>query len=218
MLISIVIPTFNAEKTIATCLSSIALQTFKDYEVLIIDGGSADATVKMAHTFVPRLPMLRIFSESDKGIYDAMNKAVGYAEGSWLYFLGSDDSFFSIDVLEKIASAMAETQIDVVYGDITSPRFNGNYGGPFSAARILFQNISHQAIFLNKRIFKQIGFFDLQYKAHADWDHNMRWLLNPMIKKVYTPLIIANYADGGYSSVHGDEVFQKIKLFKYLRY
>jgi hypothetical protein len=97
---------------------------------------------------------------------------------------------------------------DVVYGNVTSPRFNGVYDGEFTYSKLAEQNICHQAIFLNKVVFKKIGKFNLRYKAHADWDHNIRWFFSSKVSKIFIDLIIASYADGGVSS-NGDSVFKK---------
>jgi len=99
---SIIIPTSNSAKTLPVALDSIASQTEKSVEVIIQDGGSKDETLKVAETFKEQIPGIKIFSEKDKGIYDAMNKAMVHSTRDWLIFLGSDDVFHSEDVLEKV--------------------------------------------------------------------------------------------------------------------
>ena len=214
---TIIIPTFNSERTLDACLASLASQRYKNFEVLIMDGNSTDKTSQIVQMYARKIPGLRFISERDKGIYDAMNKGITLATGSWLCFLGSDDTLYSPSVLQDIAPILNQNA-DIVYGNINSSRFNGVYGGAFSKTRIFFENICHQAIFFKKDIFSRTGLFNLRYKAQADWDHNMKWLLDPKIRSIYADLIIANYADGGYSSVHGDNVFQEEKMFLYLQY
>src|SRR5688572_7883253 len=101
-LFSIIIPTFNSSLTLRACLDSIAGQTFKNYEVIIMDGLSEDNTIQLANNYRSSLPNLRVISEKDYGIYDAMNKSIKIAKGSWLYFMGSDDFFYDRGVLENI--------------------------------------------------------------------------------------------------------------------
>jgi len=210
-LISIIIPTFNSGATLAIALESIVHQTFKNWELIIIDGGSADTTLVIAKEYQVIVPeAIKIHSEKDKGIYDAMNKAIDIAKGDWLYFMGSDDSLYETTTLEKISNLEALKNYEVVYGNVTSPRFNGVYAGEFTYSKLTNQNICHQAIFFNKAVFKKIGKFNLKYTAHADWDHNIRWFFSSKIKQIYSNLIIANYADGGFSS-QGDAVFEKDK-------
>ncbi len=211
---SIIIPTYNSAKTLKYCLDSIECQTFPNFEILIMDGDSSDSTLEIANQYHDE--RIRIYSEIDKGIYDAMNKGIRVAKGEWLYFLGSDDKFINNAVLEKIANFLKSNSYDVVYGNITSTRFNGVYGGKFDVHRILNQNICHQAIFFNKKVFQKIGVFNLKFKIHADWDHNLKWFLSNKVNKSYIDLVIAEYADGGFSSNY-DEVFRKEKLLVYLK-
>ena len=89
MKLSIIIPTFNSANTLRRALDSIIGQTLNDLEVLIMDGVSTDQTLDIAKTYNDN--RIRIFSEPDNGVYDAMNKGIDKASGEWLYFLGSDD-------------------------------------------------------------------------------------------------------------------------------
>ena len=91
-IISIIIPTYNVESTIGTVLESITAQTFRGYEVVIVDGVSKDGTAEIVARYAAGNPAIRWVQEKDKGIYDAMNKGVGLARGEWLYFLGADDT------------------------------------------------------------------------------------------------------------------------------
>ena len=103
------------------------------------------------------------------------------SEGKWLYFMGSDDRLYNSNTLHEILFTIAQNKHDIIYGDVYSSRFNGRYNGEFGYLKILSQNICHQAIFYKKTVFKNIGLFNLRYKSHADWDHNMHWLLSPII-------------------------------------
>ncbi len=213
-LISIIIPTYNSGKTIKACLESIRAQSFRDFEVLIIDAVSTDDTLAIVTTFKDSIP-LRITSEKDKGIYDAMNKGIAFSNGKWLYFLGSDDVFFANDTLQKVSEVMKSTDAAIIYGNVMSDRFNGIYAGEFNKTKIYNQNICHQSIFFRKEIFEITGEFDLQYKAHADYDHNFKWFLSGKIRHNFMDIIVANYADGGFSSVNGDPKFAAMKRWKY---
>lgn len=216
---SIIIPTYNSGETLPACLESILNQTFQNFEIIIVDGLSSDDTVSIVKRFKEKSPNVRWVSEKDKGIYDAMNKGIKMAKGEWTYFLGSDDTFYDRFVLENIERNIAENSIvDVWYGNVYSKRFNGVYDGEFTNAKILNKNICHQAIFFRKSVFKRIGGFNLKYKAHADYDHNIKWFLSGNIVNRYTNLLITNYADGGFSSLKGDKVFSNEKRYKYLLY
>ena len=215
-LISIIIPTYNSEKTLSRTLNSIQKQTFKNLEVLIMDGLSTDNTLTIAKEYSNKIRSLLLYSEKDNGIYDAMNKGITKSKGDWLYFLGSDDTLFENTTLEKIAAKIPLNNVDLIYGNVYSTRFNGVYDGEFNCSKLALKNICHQSIFFNKIIFKKIGKFNLKYKSHADWDHNIRCFYSSKIKNKFVDITIANYADGGFSSLNFDKTFDKIRPYKCL--
>lgn len=218
-LISIITPTLNSADNIEKCLLSVANQTYKNIEHLIVDGISSDATLDIIKNYQTQYANIKLISEKDRGIYDAMNKGIKLAKGTWLYFLGSDDRLFDRDVLKNIIDSLKHnTNCDVIYGNVYSTRFNGIYDGEFNASKILTKNICHQSVFFRKTVFNKTGYFNLKYKSHADWDHNMNWMLSPKINKKYINLIIAYYADGGYSSVNFDGVFYQERNLRYIFY
>lgn len=214
--ISIIVPTYNSAVNLHMALESIKNQTFKNIEVLIIDGASSDNTLKIAQNYRSKFQFYTVISEPDKGIYDAMNKGIRIAKGEWLYFLGSDDSFYEQNTLEELFSHPEIRNNDVIYGNVYSSRFDLPYDGEFSYSKLAKKNICHQSIFFRKNVFKKIGVFNIKYKVWADWDHNIRWFYSSRIKKHYINKIIANYADGGFSSLHMDEFFQRQKNLKLL--
>ncbi len=214
---SIIIPTFNSAQTIRRCLDSIINQTFKNFEILIIDGFSTDETKVIVNTYQILFAHIRWISEKDRGIYDAMNKGIFLSKGDWLYFMGSDDEIFSPNILQEVYNDVSLDQApDVLYGNVYSIRFNGTYDGEFTSDKILIRNISHQAIFFNRNVLEKIGNFDLKYESCADWVHNFKWFLSKKVSKKYINLTIANYADGGFSSRHIDDIFLRDKELIYL--
>jgi len=216
-LFSIIIPTYNSGATLSVALDSIVNQTFKNWEVLIMDGLSTDYTIEIAEKYQKQNTSIKICSEKDNGIYDAMNKGIVLAQGEWLYFMGSDDILYENTTLEHFLNNKEIKNIDVVYGNVYSTRFNGLYDGEFNYSKLITKNICHQAIFFKKRVFNKIGNFNLKYQSHADWHHNIRWFFSSRTTKIYLNQIIANYADGGFSSLNNDEVFVKEKSFLLLK-
>jgi len=101
-LLTIVIPTFRAERTLQASLDSVLGQDLRDLEVLIMDGGSQDGTNAIALAAAASDPRVYFFSEPDKGVYDAMNKGIARARGAWIYFLGSDDVLHNSKVLTSV--------------------------------------------------------------------------------------------------------------------
>jgi len=211
--LSVITPTFNAGQTLECTITSVLKQRLSGVEHLIVDGCSTDTTLET----VERYEHLRLISESDESIYDAMNKGIRAAKGEWLYFLGADDVFVDQCVLSDLKEYF-ESDFDVIYGDVISTRFNGKYDGPFDVLKILKRNICHQAIFFRREVFDRVGTFNPIYRSHADWDHNMRWLLDPKVSSKYVDRVIANYADHGFSSLNPDPAFRRDRLYRYLSY
>ena len=89
--VSIIIATYNSERTIKRALESVMNQTYQNWECLVIDGNSKDKTIEIVNNFVKLDSRFRYISESDNGIYDAFNKGWQKAKGKWIYYLGSDD-------------------------------------------------------------------------------------------------------------------------------
>jgi glycosyltransferase involved in cell wall biosynthesis len=211
--LSIITPTLNPGPQLARTIRSVLDQDFDDLEHLIVDGGSTDGTLELVREY----DHLRLVSDGDEGIFDAMNKGIAAAKGEWVYFLGADDALADESVLRDLGPFLT-SEYDVVYGDVQSTRFGGRYDGPFDAIKIRKQNICHQAIFFRCQVFDQVGLFNPAYRSRADWDHNMRWVLNSSIRRQYVDRVIADYADHGYSSVNPDPLFQRDRLFRYLSY
>jgi glycosyltransferase involved in cell wall biosynthesis len=211
-LISIVIPTFNVEGVVATCLDSIGRQTFVDYDVVIMDGVSTDKTVAVVSGHPLRQAgRLSVHVDKDQGIYDAMKRGVGYAQGQWLLFLGADDFLYAEDTLAQVAAVLhQEPQCQLAYGDVVMRSKGERYGGVFDFDRLLFEkNMCHQAIFYRRDLFATVGPYNLRYPIWADWDFNIRCFANPLLVSRHMALVVANYNDTGGLSMKEDVELQK---------
>jgi len=207
---SIIIPTYNSEVVLRTAISSITDQSFLDFEILVIDGLSEDSTLQIADSF--KDPRIKIFSERDSGIYDAMNKGVKHASGEWLIFLGSDDELFDNDVLKDIFALIDQGSAKFIYGDVmlvgnTSWGQDGHvYNGEYDIKKLFRINISHQAIFYHRSVFDECGGYNLKYKICGDYDFNLR--VAAKFKMQYLDRIVAKFNAGGASTTTGDLAFQ----------
>jgi glycosyltransferase involved in cell wall biosynthesis len=194
---SIIIPTYNSETTLSECLDSIFCQTFNNLEVWVIDGVSTDETLLIIKEYCTKYNNLHYVSEPDKGIYDAMNKGIKLSNGEWLYFLGSDDSFYDSKVLQNVSIKLNSIKCDIVYGDVFFVNSNRVFSSEFSLEKLLFEhNVCHQSIFYNKSVFEKNGYFNLKYPLWADYDFNIRCLKNDTLSIKYIDLVIACYNDG----------------------
>ena len=119
MKISIITATFNSGKTVRDTFVSVLNQTYNDYELIVVDGGSKDDTVDiLRHYELIFNGRMKWISEPDRGIYDAMNKGIAMATGDVVGILNSDDFYTSYGILRKVANAMQDKNIDAVYGDV----------------------------------------------------------------------------------------------------
>jgi len=197
---SIIIPTYNAAKTLRQAIDSVLVQTFSQFELIIVDGKSSDGSVEIIENMSKKNPEIRFISEKDNGIYDAMNKGINLAKGEWLFFLGSDDRLFDNKVLNEVYQALDGNDMDIIYGNIYKEETGKRYDGEFDFRKLLKRNISHQSMFFNRKIFIEKGYFDIAYRSHADWDFNIRCFADRTVKTKYINITIASFAYGGASS------------------
>jgi glycosyltransferase involved in cell wall biosynthesis len=204
--ISIILPTYNVGSTIEKCIQSIINQTYKNIEILVIDGGSEDRTMDIMKGYALSNCFISFVSEKDTGIYDAMNKGIQMAKGEWIYFMGSDDCLIDSEVLASVVDNLKEDD-DIVYGNIVSTPGNNVEAGEWDYHRLLNMCINHQRILYRATLFKTYGLFETKYLVSADYDLNIRFFSNPMITKQYINLPITLYHSEGFSSNKLDEIF-----------
>lgn len=195
-LFSIIIPTYNAANTIAQTLTSIQKQTLKFYEVIVVDGRSTDNTIAISQSLVPNA---MIFSETDNGVYDAINKGIKKAKGRYIYIIGSDDILANNEVLESVAK-LTESTPDVVYGDVdyvnkTNPLVPDKHFSQWNG-KIYWKNTLHQqGCFYKKEIFDTIR-FDPEYKVLGDYDLHLFLYKNSFSHARYDAVVAVCAAQG----------------------
>jgi glycosyltransferase involved in cell wall biosynthesis len=212
MLLSVVTPTYNSAATLLACIESVAAQTHREIEHWVIDGGSKDGTLAILEAAARRYPHFHYISEKDAGIYDAMNKGLQRVRGDYVYFLGSDDTFSTPDVVTQVFATLGSTRPSVIYGSVRSVGglIKGGtrgeiYDGPFSFETLLQRNICHQAIFYSREVIEKVGLYNVRYRFIGDWDYNLRcYAAAPF---TYVDVVIANYNAQGSSSSGEDLAF-----------
>lgn len=171
---NIICVTFNAASCISYTLKSIAEQTFKSYELLIIDGASNDNTVEIINNCI--INNVKIISERDRGIYDAMNKGIQMATSDWIIFMNAGDSFASSFTLEKVYSVAVDSSAEILYGNTIIKNSKKKIPPPSSISKYYFfsNTLCHQSVFIKTKIFNEIGKHNLSYKILADRDFFFR--------------------------------------------
>jgi glycosyltransferase involved in cell wall biosynthesis len=203
--ITIITVTYNAQEFILTTLKSVKNQTFSNYEHLFIDGASKDGTLSTLKGFTN--DKIRVYSEPDKGLYDAMNKGIAKAQGEYIFFLNAGDQFLNEHTLSQIFEK--SNGEDFLYGDVLVIDQNGNTR-PYHKIKPTQENISyksflygmvicHQAMFVKKAL--AATFQDQKYKISADIDWSIRTLKN--CNTFYdTNQVISLFLDGGVSQTN----------------
>lgn len=200
-LISIITVSFNSAKTIRKTIESVLNQTYTNIEYIIIDGNSNDETVPIIKEyelqFQKREINYRWVSETDQGIYDAMNKGIKLADGEWIGILNSDD-WYELDVCENVAGSALG--FDVVYG-LQRYWDNGEIERVLQNhhSRWLSLTMAHSPIFIKKELYTKYGYFDLKYKLAADYKLVVNLTRQPEVRFKMVEKIFSNFALGGAS-------------------
>ena len=202
--LSIIIATYNVERTLDRCLQSIIPQLTDECELIIIDGNSKDATNEIIRSYGNKISFT--ISEPDRGVYDAWNKGIQVAKGGWIAFIGADDILLpnALDVYLKV---IEQTPNIDAYDYICA--YNEHIDRKGKIVKIIggspswrifrrTMNAAHVASLHNKKnLFEQIGVYDLSFKICADYELLMRKKNN--LKYLFIPCHIARMQIGGMS-------------------
>jgi len=227
-------------------MKSVLAQTYDDIEYIVIDGGSTDGTMDVIENGKRQLVMgkgqgsavIRIISEPDKGIYDALNKGIKLATGDVIGFLHADDIYADASVIGKVAAAMSQSNADSCYGDLVYVRDRGpgsevmgngrglvrrntHYGSRFTVVRYwksrpyengLFERgwmPPHPTFFVRRKVYETFGFFDTSFKIAADYELMLRFLHRHGISTQYIPEVLIKMRLGGASNGSLKNIFIK---------
>ena len=202
MTISVITVTYNSAKTVADTMVSLAMQSYADIEHLVIDGASTDGTLEIVRTHARS--QTRLISESDGGIYDAMNKGLVLASGEIVGFLNSDDLYADASVLEKIANAFQDPAVEACYADLVYVSQNNRRVVRYWKSRSFIKGDfakgwcpAHPTFYVRMSVIERLGLFDRSYKLAADVELMMRYLERGQIRSVYIPHILVRMRVGG---------------------
>lgn len=202
-LYSIIIPAFNPGPKIEKTINSVLLQDGDLFECLVIDGGSTDGTAELLENYSGKI---KIITEKDDGVYDAMNKGIELSAGRYLYFIGAGDSLRP-GILGKLQSMLSLDEFMFVYGNVYMVDKGVIYDGEFDKAKLKQRNICQQAIFYERKLFEVMGGFETRFSVLADHAFNLKCFWNHRIQTKYLAYLIANYEGGGISAKETDSAF-----------
>lgn len=225
MNVSIIIPTLNSEKTIETNIDSIINQTFKDFEVIVVDNNSTDKTIEIIKR--KNIPNIKFIVEKDKGIFDAINKGIKLSKNKLISVLHSDDLYFDKNVLQNVINSFKEDlNIDVIYGDLIYVKKNNldcilRYWKPGRFLKNSFfkgWHPPHPSFFAKKILFDNYGYYDLINGNSADVELMFRFLEINRVKAKYINKILVKMRYGGASNKNISSIIeQNLKIFKFLK-
>tara|TARA_A100001035_G_scaffold225408_1_gene186275 strand:- start:6 stop:755 length:750 start_codon:yes stop_codon:yes gene_type:complete len=205
--ISIIVATYNSSKTIRSCLDSIFNQNYSNIEINLIDGKSSDNTLDIVKNYNRKIP-IKIISEEDNGIYDALNKGIYSSIGDVIGFVHSDDILASSTIFSEIIKKISLENFDGVYGDLQYVDFDKtdkvirNWKSCDFNDKLLKKGWmpAHPTFFLKKAVYDKHGGFNLNYSISSDYDFMIRVLNDNSLKFCYLPRVISKMRVGGSSN------------------
>lgn len=211
--ISIITANLNNAIGLYETIKSVESQAYIDYEYIIIDGGSIDESVDVIVENAEKITYW--LSEPDLGVYDALNKGTKIANGEWVIYMNSGDTFYDKNVLEEVFSCYVNNSTQVIYGNtivkesrkrITpSPKINKNF--------FFYETICHQSIFFKHNIFEKIGYHNLNYKIIADREFLLRAVIRNF-KFTYIDIDICVWEAEGLSSKNAKKLSEEFATMK----
>lgn len=216
MKISVITAVYNSEATIGEAIASVAAQTHPNIEHLIIEGESKDGSLvvikRAAHD------RMRVISEPDKGIYDALNKGIRHATGDVVGFLHSDDFFAFDGALTRVAEAFEDPDIEAVFSDLqyvssadTSRVVRHWSTGRFSPSRLKRGWMpAHPTLYLRRDVYERFGGYDTSFGIAADYDFILRYFSQTAGKSTYIPEVLYKMRLGGVSNRNWSKIRQKM--------
>ena len=198
---SIITVVLNGEKFLRETIESVKNQSFKDYEYIIIDGGSTDKTLDIIKEYSEHIDFW--ISEKDRGLYDAFNKGILMAKGKYIGIINSDD-IYTINALKIINEYFSNNlEIDFIFGSVQ--KHWGILHG-YRPKKIYyswgFYSSHSTGFFIKKESANKVGLYDLRYKYHADYDFFFRMIVKNKLKGMATRKdeVTGVFRRGGFSS------------------
>jgi glycosyltransferase involved in cell wall biosynthesis len=206
--VSIITACLNSENTIERTIQSVIDQTYPNIEYIIIDGGSTDNTLDIINKYSSHIS--KWISEPDSGVYDGMNKGILHSTGDILCFLNSGDLLYNKDTIKNVVKRFSDQKVFGVYGNV---EVLNDYrkqklirGCKVTPNKLLYRHICHQALFVRRFLFDEIGMFSTSFKLASDHEFIIKSIKKYPDRFLYINEIFAFYRDGGMSCKMMDEM------------
>jgi len=204
--VSVITACYNRAQTIVATIDSVAGQTHRDIEHIVVDGGSTDGTLELVSG--RRSSIARLITGPDKGIYDALNKGIAASTGDMIGFLHSDDVYAGSDVIQTVVEETQARSLDALYGDVVFVRTDDvdRIVRVYSSRRFRPSLIgwgwmpAHPALFVSRKLFQKFGSFKTDYEIAGDFEFVARIFAKPSFKYGYVPKVLVKMRMGGVST------------------
>lgn len=229
MKLSIITINYNNAEGLRKTLASVAAQTYRDIEHIIIDGGSTDGSVEVIREYDNTIKQQRCvtidqstiqvkwISEPDNGIYNAMNKGIMRATGDYCQFLNSGDSLATPDVTERMVAALEKTldikhhtSVDILYGDMLKIGIKQNVVDKSSRNEDITLSmfyrgcLNHSPAYIKRSLFEDYGLYDETLKICSDWKFYMQSIVLGKATTKHVDIIVTHFDMNGISETRKD--------------
>jgi glycosyltransferase involved in cell wall biosynthesis len=208
MKVTIITVTHNSARYLADCIRSVQVQNYKHIEHIIIDGKSTDGTIGIIKKY--EAGIAKWISETDRGMYDAINKGMQMATGEIVGILNSDDVLDNDHVIFNIVKTFLETKTDAVYGDLNYVAQDNTHkvlrtwkGMTYNRNRFLYGWMpAHPTFYIRHSLIEKYGAYETHYFSASDYEFMARYLYSHRIKACYLPKLIVRMRVGGASNIN----------------
>ncbi len=209
MKISLITVSYNSERTLRDTMESVLSQSYTNIEYIIVDGGSNDRTTEIIHEYEPRFKeRLHWISESDKGLYDAMNKGIRMATGDIIGIINSDDLLYDSDVIKEIVDCFRQKSVDCVYGNLEFVKEDNTnkvvrtwIGSQYKTEGFRKGwHPAHPTFYVKRNCYERLGGYDISFNISADFELMLRFIEKFQISNAYLNRSFVKMRMGGEST------------------
>lgn len=208
MILSIITINRNNAAGLEKTLQSVAAQTYKEFEYIVVDGASTDNSVEVIQRYAPKFSHLMWVSEPDNGIYNAMNKGICMASGEYIQILNSGDMFASDGVVKQMFVALDKTRKPgILYGNMIRQRRDGTIEGKsgeveYSLLNYYRSTLNHDCCWIKKSLFGEYGMYNENLRVVSDWEWWIKAIGLGKEKPVYVDVDVTIFDTTGISETN----------------
>lgn len=234
MLISIIVPIYNAEKYIKECILSVMNQSFTDWELLLIDDGSTDLSGKICEEYANKNNRIKVIHKLNTGVSDTRNKGLDIAQGEYIIFLDADDYWYDYTVLEKLVETVEEYNLDIVRGEYKAVDEDGNdlferpltkskeeYSGQVLTSGLFYKKIMCGENFLVLSLIRRNAISNLRFNKALSFLEDMEFYANLLLQPLrcmFVPIRFYAYRKTSSSASHTPRIKNLADSFSMCRF